>query len=116
MIRVLREGEGWDSPHLELLQSNILEQLDAENALRDLGLEAQAMESLAWALTANIQYAFDVRWSPKWVPKGSPHIWTQSGETFALCNECLAESRALSSAKQARSWFASHRTIHEHTE
>ncbi|MCM3656599.1 hypothetical protein M3147_04965 [Agromyces mediolanus] len=116
MIRVLRDSEEWDSPHLELLQSNILEQLDAENMLCDLGLEADALERLAWALTANIQYAFDVRWAPKWVPKGSPHIWGQWDQTFARCNECLAESPALASENQAKAWFSSHRVIHENTE
>jgi hypothetical protein len=47
------------------LVGNVTEELQAQNALQELNLSAEIIGTLAWAIVANIEYAFDVRWSPR---------------------------------------------------
>ncbi|RXZ50279.1 hypothetical protein ESP57_00120 [Agromyces fucosus] len=58
---------GWATRELELLYDNVLSELDNQNWASNLGLTSAALEQLAWAVTASIDYAFDVRWCPDWV-------------------------------------------------
>ena len=48
------------------LVDNITDELLAQNALRDLGLTDDVLRSIAAAVATNVDYAFDVRWSPRW--------------------------------------------------
>jgi hypothetical protein len=52
------------------LVGNVTEELQAQNALQELNLSEEIIGTLAWAIVANIEYAFDVRWSPRW--EGQP--------------------------------------------
>jgi hypothetical protein len=48
------------------LTDNIREELNAQNALLALGLSTNRITDLANAIAINIDYAFEVRWSPRW--------------------------------------------------
>jgi hypothetical protein len=48
------------------LVGNITDELFAQNALRDLGLADDVLRSLAESIAVNVDYAFEVRWSPRW--------------------------------------------------
>jgi hypothetical protein len=57
------------SDEFERLVGNIREELQAQDALQDLGLAPEVLTQLAASVAANIDYAFDVRWSPRWEGK-----------------------------------------------
>jgi hypothetical protein len=40
-----------------------------------LGLSVETIDRLAWAITSNAQYAFDIQWLPNWVRAGDFHTW-----------------------------------------
>lgn len=99
---------GWATRELELLYDNVLSELDNQNWGSNLGLTSAALEQLAWAVTASIDYAFDVRWSPDWVRPGAPHVWHDGDGWHARCNVCLAESPASTDEDAVRGWFTRH--------
>lgn len=55
-----------DAAEVDRLRDNIATELQAQNALEELNLDDETIETLAWAIAANIHYAFDVTWAPKW--------------------------------------------------
>ncbi len=80
---------------LERLKSNIREELAAQSALRDLGLDESSLDGLANSIAVNIEYAFDVKWAPRCVKPGDAHYWSEpsaelpTGENhFAECLLC----------------------------
>lgn len=99
---------GWATRELELLYDNVLSEMDNQNWSRNLGLTSAALEQLASAVTASIDYAFDVRWSPDWVKPGTPHVWRDGDGWHARCNACLAESPASTSEDAVQGWFTQH--------
>ncbi|WP_182905869.1 hypothetical protein [Microbispora sp. H13382] len=73
------------------LIGNIRDELVAQKVLHDLDLDDAALDGLAWGIAANLQYAFDVTWAPKWARE--VHSWVEAdagmptGENH--CTECL---------------------------
>jgi hypothetical protein len=55
-----------DAPFDDRLTANILDELRAQNALADLGLADDQLEQVAQAVAVNVDYSFEVRWSPRW--------------------------------------------------
>lgn len=74
-------------------------------------MDEPTLKSVAWGIAAEIVYAFDVQWSPDWVPKGHPHRWQDDEGWHARCNDCLAESPAEAEEAVAWDWFATHRAV-----
>lgn len=54
----------------ERLTANVLEELRAQNELLELRLNDEQLPRLAKAIAVNVDYAFDVRWSPRWEGRG----------------------------------------------
>ena len=50
----------------EHLVGNVTDELRSQNALRNLDLPAALIEEVARAIAINIDYAFELRWSPRW--------------------------------------------------
>lgn len=75
-----------------LLEDNIRTELQAQNAMADLGLSQEAIARLARGTAAEVLYAFAVDWSPNWVKPGQVHAWEESGDFFARCPTCLLDS------------------------
>ena len=75
-----------------LLEDNIRTELQAQNAMADLGLSQEAIARLARGLAAEVLYAFAVDWSPNWVKPGQVHAWEESGDFFTRCPTCLLDS------------------------
>lgn len=98
--------EGFGS--VELLHHAVLDELEASNAFNALGITDSALRTLAWTVTTRISYAFEVTWSPDWVPPGRPHTWRDERGWHARCNDCLAESLASSTTDEAVAWFDDH--------
>jgi hypothetical protein len=46
--------------------ANLLDELRAQNALNRLGLEEDALVALATSLALSLDYAFELRWAPRW--------------------------------------------------
>ena len=76
--------------NFERLTENILDELVSFNGLMVLGLEDRTLRELAKQVAVNIDYAFNVTWSPKWVKSGEPHVWSEASST-GVCHfaECL---------------------------
>ncbi len=55
-----------DLDKLTRLTENIRTELLAVNALLNVGLSPEQIDRMAWAIATNIDYAFEVRWSPRW--------------------------------------------------
>ena len=55
---------------LKRLTENVREELQAQNALGNLGLSEADIKSLTRAVATNVDYAFEVRWAPRW--EGAP--------------------------------------------
>ena len=45
--------------------------------MADLALDDATLDQLAGGIAYNIEYAFAVRWAPRWVKDGEPHHWTE---------------------------------------
>ena len=55
----------------ERVVENVLTELQAQNALQGLGLDEDKLRLLAWAVAVNLDYAFELRWAPRWEsPRG----------------------------------------------
>lgn len=50
----------------------MLTELRAQNALAHLRLTDEQLESLAEAITLNLNYAFAIEWDPQWEGPGAP--------------------------------------------
>jgi len=50
----------------ERVIENALTELKAQNALQGLGLDDDKLRLLAWAVAVNLDYAFELRWAPRW--------------------------------------------------
>jgi hypothetical protein len=95
-----------------LLEDNIRTELRVQNDATDLGLPQEAIARLAWAVTAEVLYAFSVDWSPDWVKPGQVHTWQESVDFFARCPACLQDSPAAGTPQDAAAWAASHQATH----
>jgi hypothetical protein len=80
--------------NFERLTENILDELVSCNGLMALGLDDRTLRELAKQVAVNIDYAFNVTWSPNWVKSGEPHVWSETSSTgvthFAECLLCGA--------------------------
>jgi len=109
---VLRSSsDEWENRHHELLAENVFTELRYGQLAWDAGVDESTLKSVAWGIAAEIVYAFDVQWSPDWVPKGHPHRWQDDEGWHTRCNDCLAESPAESEEADAWEWFATHRPV-----
>lgn len=93
------------------LRGNIREELRAQTAMGDLPLDEIVIERLAEGIANNVEYAFEVRWSPRWVKDDEPHRWTESSEGrdehFLECARCR-KLWVFQSATEADSWWERH--------
>ncbi|WP_141718817.1 hypothetical protein [Curtobacterium sp. ER1/6] len=110
-VVVRSSGDAWENRHHALLADNVFEELRNGWLSWEQGIEDAALRKLAWGIAAEIVYAFDVRWSPDWVPEGHPHRWHDDEGWHARCNDCLAESPAEAEEASAWDWFATHRAV-----
>jgi hypothetical protein len=100
---------------LDRFRENVLTELQAQNAMQDLNLPQNQLESLADAIAANADYAFEIKWSPRWVKGSEPHRWAEdddaspSGKWFF--SECLSCGRLTKSSSEQESLddYAQHR-------
>lgn len=95
------------------MEANIRTELEAQNAMGDLGLSQAAIARIAHGVTAEVLYAFAVDWSPDWVRPGEAHTREASGEFFALCPVCLRDSPPKTSREDAVAWAANHQAGHK---
>lgn len=95
-----------------LLQDNIRTELQARNAVDDLGLSPAAITDLADLIADGVLRAFAVDWSPDWVRPGEAHTWEAAGDFFARCQVCLQDSPPSKSREDAAAWAANHRAAH----
>jgi hypothetical protein len=98
-----------------LLEDNIRSELQAQNAMADLGLPQETITRLARGVAAEILYAFSVDWSPDWVKQGQVHTWQELSDFFARCPACLQDSPAAKSREDAVACAASHQATHRTT-
>ncbi|MBW3649589.1 MAG: hypothetical protein KY458_03385 [Actinobacteria bacterium] len=106
---------------LARLTSNIAEELRAQSALRDLGLSEVTIEEVASAIAVNIDYAFTVAWSPRWVKPGDAHYGMEpdsespTGENhFVECLQCQWVCASNPSRRDAEQKYGRH-LQREHT-
>ena len=95
-----------------LLEDNIRTELQARNAIEDLGLSQAAIVDLAQLIADGVLSAFAVDWSPKWVRPGEIHTWQASGRFFSLCPACLQDSPPAQTREEAAAWAADHQAAH----
>jgi len=77
------------------------------------GLPDLVMENLASCVVAQVDYGFDVRWSPNWARPPHPHVWWEKNpargtEFFAECLMC-GETTAHRTEDERDAWYAAHR-------
>ena len=65
------EGE-WATPELRRLYELVLDDLQHQSAIQGFGLATSALEVLAWSVTTQVAYGFDVTWNPKWLSPDDP--------------------------------------------
>lgn len=104
--------DDWTEPVWNLAQHSVLTELVTQNAARGLGLDRGTLESLAAAVTTNLEYAFDIAWAPSWVRPGEAHVWTEAARWFARCGSCLLSSPPEPTDAAARRWHAEHVAEH----
>jgi hypothetical protein len=102
------EVERRDERVSALVEHNVRSELTAQDAILGLGLTVETIDRLAWAITANAQYAFDIQWSPDWVQTGDFHTWEVNGWAFARCPRCLCDSPPQPTRDLARAWMRHH--------
>jgi hypothetical protein len=95
-----------------LLQDNIRTELQARNAVDDLGLSQEAIADLADLIADGVLAAFTVDWSPRWVRPGEIQTWQDSGDFFARCPACLQDSPPSKTVGQAAAWAVNHQAAH----
>jgi hypothetical protein len=95
-----------------LLEDNIRTELQARNAVDDLGLSQAAIVDLAHLIADGVLSAFAVDWSPRWVRPGEIHTWQASGDFFARCPVCLQDSPPGKTREEAAAWAADHQAAH----
>jgi len=59
-------AEDQADPLDERIIENVLTELRAQNALADLHLDDDVLQTLAWAVAVNLDYAFSIEWAPRW--------------------------------------------------
>jgi hypothetical protein len=84
--------------------------------MRGLDVGDAALDGIADGIVANVDYAFSVKWSPRWVPDGEPHRWTEASADGATrwFVECLRCKRltAHDSEVEADAWGEQHAAGH----
>jgi hypothetical protein len=110
-IKLEPDDESRRTKDLQLLNDAVFDELKAINAFNRFEVSDDALRTFAWAVTTRIEHAFDVKWSPKWVRPGRPHVWQDNGSWHARCNQCLEESPASSSEQIAGNWFDEHYSL-----
>lgn len=103
---------------IDRLVENIRTEINAQLGMARIELPSETVEQLASAIAANIDYAFDFRWRPRWVKDGEPHHWQRStesgGEQYFI--ECLRCKRITvhPTADDATAWYAEHVRVRGH--
>src|SRR6476620_145216 len=87
-----------------LFEHNIRTELDAQLGMDELDLAEDLRRQIAWGITAEVLYAFDVDWKPDWVKTGAVHTWQESGLWFSRCGVCLLDSRVSPTREEAAGW------------
>jgi hypothetical protein len=87
-------------------------QMENSNAMLELGLTEDVIESLMFGVTSGVLYGFTVDWNPDWT-HGEPHQWQESGQHFARCRSCLLDSPPQKEAQLALSWVQQHEQTHQ---
>jgi hypothetical protein len=105
------EGDTYEHRVDRLLEHAVRDELAAQRDLVGLDLSDAALDNLAWAITARVHYAFEVRWSPDWT-HGGPHIWSEADGTRARCGICLEDSPPQPDELAARRWHRDHMATH----
>jgi hypothetical protein len=101
---------------IDRLVGNIRTELHAQLGMARLELDESVIESLAVGIASNIDYAFEFRWRPRWVPSGDAHRWTESSESgdeqhFVECLQCKRIT-VHESAAEGDAWYAEHVSQH----
>jgi hypothetical protein len=105
-VDVPGEVERRDGRVSALVEHNVRSGLTAQDAI--LGLAVETIDRLAWAITANAQYVFDIQWSPSWVQAGDFHTWEVNGWAVGRCPRCLCDSPPQTTQDLARAWVRHH--------
>jgi hypothetical protein len=70
------------------------------------------VEQLASGIAANIDYAFDFHWRPRWVKGDEPHRWSETADSVGEQHfvECLRCKRITvhPTAEDGVAWHAKH--------
>jgi hypothetical protein len=70
------------------MRDNVRSELQAQRAMADLPLDDATLDRLAEGIAANLDYAFSIAWSPRWVKGDEPHRWTEGSQHFVECLKC----------------------------
>ena len=75
-------------------------------------LNQTTVDNLVAGIAANIDYAFEFRWRPRWLKDGDAHRWTEGSESDEPRHfvECLACKRITVHAcvDEATAWYVTH--------
>lgn len=97
------------------LRQNIRLELASQRAIAGLDLDDSVLDGLAESIAANIEYGFEIRWSPQWVKEGDPNRWEEgANEQTKYFVECLHCNRVTvhHTKSDADAWWAAHRQDH----
>jgi hypothetical protein len=62
--------------------------------MADLPLDDATLDRLAEGIAANLDYAFSIAWSPRWVKDDEPHRWTEGSQHFRGMPQVQAHHRS----------------------
>ena len=82
------------------LQGNIREEIGVQLAAARVELNQTTVDNLVAGIAANIDYAFELRWRPRWVKDGDAHRWTEGSEsrvTAVMRQRCSAPGLVVAS-------------------
>ncbi|MFC6706064.1 hypothetical protein [Flexivirga alba] len=98
---------------VELLEHNIRTEIDVQLGMAGRDLPDDLRMNLVQGISAEILYAFEVDWDPKWVKAGEIHAWQVDDSWYARCGVCLLDSPASPTRDQATRWATTHQLRHE---
>jgi hypothetical protein len=93
---------------LERLRDAVRDELAVQQGISGETSDDRRLDTLTDMVVARIDYGFDVRWKPKWVPSGDAHRWIEDGEHHVECLTCRRIT-AHASAADADAWYEEHR-------
>jgi hypothetical protein len=97
---------------IDRLVENIRTEINAQLGMARIELPPATVEQMASGIAANIDYAFDFNWHPRWVKGEEPHRWREIAESGGEKHfvECLRCKRITvhSTADDGVAWYAEH--------